>query len=284
MSKSQICMYNNTGLVHWDIKLEGEDILVSDKYGKFDLKIKKDSTSYEKLNKYLNNYLDIKHVLSLMNEEGLAIYFDREITPTLNTGMLDFKNHDGVLAFLSFDVTTKSLIDLKNSRDVVLLHYDFITVEDKKVLNMCVYFRHKSADTSMLFTYYDNENKEFTRNILRFKKESVLILAKRDIDKKEKKTLDKKGRASLYRAIPNMLSTNVVCLKNDIERLRRSPYYDDNKLFAVKKYKDLNVIKGLKCVTVYDPDNKFDKEMVNYMKTLVNRLYICKSRGVYRLK
>lgn len=284
MSKSQICMYNNTGLVHWDIKLEGEDIIVSDKYGKFDVKIKKDSTSYEKLNKYLNNYLDIKHVLPLMNEEGLAIYFDREITPTLNTGILDFKNHDGVLAFLSFDVTTKSLIDLKNSRDVVLLHYDFITVEDKKVLNMCVYFRNKSADTSMLFTYYDNENKEFTRNILRFKKESVLILAKRDIDKKEKKTLDKKGRASLYRAIPNMLSTNVVCLKNDIERLRKSPYYDDNKIFAVKKYKDLNVIKGLKCVTVYDPDNKFDKEMVNYMKTLVNRLYICKSRGVYRLK
>ena len=284
MSKSQICMYNNTGLVQWDIKLEGEDIIVSDKYGKFDVKIKKDSTSYEKLNKYLNNYLDIKHVLPLMNEEGLAIYFDREITPTLNTGILDFKNHDGVLAFLSFDVTTKSLIDLKNSRDVVLLHYDFITVEDKKVLNMCVYFRNKSADTSMLFTYYDNENKEFTRNILRFKKESVLILAKRDIDKKEKKTLDKKGRASLYRAIPNMLSTNVVCLKNDIERLRKSPYYDDNKIFAVKKYKDLNVIKGLKCVTVYDPDNKFDKEMVNYMKTLVNRLYICKSRGVYRLK
>lgn len=284
MSKSQICMYNNTGLVHWDIKLEGEDIIVSDKYGKFDVKIKKDSTSYEKLNKYLNNYLDIKHVLSLMNEKGLAIYFDREITPTLNTGILDFKNHDGVLAFLSFDVTTKSLIDLKNSRDVVLLHYDFITVEDKKVLNMCVYFRCKSVDTNMLFTYYDNENKEFTRNILRFKKESILILAKRDIDKKEKKTLDKKGKASLYRAIPNMLSTNVVCLKNDIERLRKSPYYDDNKLFAVKKYKDLNAIKGLKCVTVYDPDNKFDKEMVNYMKTLVNRLYICKSRGVYRLK
>lgn len=284
MSKSQICMYNNTGLVHWDIKLEGEDIIVSDKYGKFDVKIKKDSTSYEKLNRYLNNYLDIKHVLSLMNEEGLAIYFDREITPTLNTGMLDFKKYDGVLAFLSFDVTTKSLIDLKNSRDVILLHYDFITVEDKKVLNMCVYFRCKSADTSMLFTYYDNENKEFTRNILRFKKESILILAKRDIDKKEKKTLDKKGKASLYRAIPNMLSTNVVCLKNDIERLRKSPYYDDNKLFAVKKYKDLNAIKGLKCVTVYDPDNKFDKEMVNYMKTLVNRLYICKSRGVYRLK
>lgn len=284
MGKSQICMYNNTGLVHWDIKLEGEDILVSDKYGKFDLKIKKDSTSYEKLNKYLNNYLDIKHVLSLMNEKGLAIYFDSEITPTFNTGILDFKNHDGVLAFLSFDVTTKSLIDLKNSRDVVLLHYDFITIEDKKILNMCVYFRNKSADTSMLFTYYDNENKEFTRNILRFKKESVLILAKRDIDKKEKKTLDKKGRASLYRAIPNMLSTNVVCLKNDIERLRKSLYYDNNKIFAVKKYKDLNVIKGLKCVTVYDPDNEFDKEMVNYMKTLVNRLYICKSRGVYRLK
>ena len=58
----------------------------------------------------------------------------------------------------------------------------------------------------------------------------------------------------------------------------------DHKIFTVKKYKDLNAIKGLKCLTVYDPENKFDKEMVNHMKTLVDKLYIYKSRNVYRLK
>lgn len=284
MSKSQICIYNNTGLINWGIKLEGDNIVISDSNCRFEIKIYKKSTDYDKLKNYIENYLNLKNTVSLLNERGFVLYFDKDMTPNVNTGGVD-NVYDGVLAFISIDVSNKKLIKLDYIKDASILDYDF--ANGGKILNMCIYFKNRESDNNMTFTFYDAEKKDFTRQILRFKKNSTLILANRDVDGKAEK-LDRKDRPELYRVVPKMLSENIVCLKPDMEKLRKVISENvkkfDHKIFTVKKYKDLNAIKGLKCLTVYDPENKFDKEMVNHMKTLVDKLYIYKSRNVYRLK
>ena len=282
MSKSQISFFNNTGLKTWEI------IDVSEKYYELKsfgeepmyLNIEKETVEESKLSHFVNDYTNLKSVVSIFNERGVTTYLNEDLIPTITKGREDGqKSFTGNLLFISLDITNQEIARVITDKGCSIIDHQIVEMNDVLILNMVVFFKEKDKpENRMLISLLQENCKELHEYAFRFKGKRMMHLYRNTVTRK-KNYIISETNIRLRKPTPKNMSYNIITTKNQVQSAKQANN-KPVKIYSVKNMKDVKYVlsQKLKSITVYDPKGEINQTMIDMLCESMDNVYIFESR------
>lgn len=282
MSKSQISFFNNTGLKTWEI------IDVSEKYYELKsfgeepmyLNIEKETVEESKLSHFVNDYTNLKSVVSIFNERGVTTYLNEDLIPTITKGREDGqKSFTGNLLFISLDITNQEIARVITDKGCSIIDHQIVEMNDVLILNMVVFFKEKDKpENRMLISLLQENCKELHEYVFRFKGKRMMHLYRNTVTRK-KNYIISETNIRLRKPTPKNMSYNIITTKNQVQSAKQANN-KPVKIYSVKNMKDVKYVlsQKLKSITVYDPKGEINQTMIDMLCESMDNVYIFESR------
>lgn len=282
MSKSQISFFNNTGLKTWEI------IDVSEKYYELKsfgeepmyLNIEKGTVEESKLSHFINDYTNLKSIVSIFNERGVTTYLNEDLIPTITKGREDGqKSFTGNLLFISLDITNQEIARVITDKGCSIIDHQIVEMEGVNILNMIVLFKEKDKpENRMLISLLQENCKELHEYAFRFKGKRMMHLYRNTVTRKKTYIISDTD-IRLRKPTPKNMSYNIITTKNQVQSAKQANN-KPVKIYSVKNMKDVKYVlsQKLKSITLYDPKGEINQSMIDALCESMDNVYIFESR------